>query len=433
MKIQHGLLGLLFVLISSSAYAINMDVYEGREDEHKPMKLVVPYAFYNETTDAAAAVAVVASGYLQPQIQYVANVFYSTNSSRNFFLMAKDVQMPLFNRLFMDIMLVNGEWGLIESYRDGNPNFPDERAGSNDSHKNNFIESEGGDDYYRAFFRYLLPIGHGKGNPIHKFVLKPNGLLVPGHEAGGIEWNPFTSGRTTIDFELFTREQDIEDELDIDIQLKTTGFLLGLEYDNTDYYKNPSYGSRQRFAVSRDWGLHDEDGSEWTTIEFEYSKFFNLGQTEKALQRVLAFNAWFIDTPTWDDYSMRDGDRVYHRPPNFAGATLGGLFRQRAYPAARFNDRSAVNYALEYRYMPAWNPFPGIPLLNKLHIPWWHWVGFAEIGRVHDEWELDELHKDMKWSLGAGLRLLVYGVVARIDLATSDEQSEIQMFIGHSF
>jgi len=34
MKIQLGFLVLLFALISSSGYAMNMDVLEGREDAH---------------------------------------------------------------------------------------------------------------------------------------------------------------------------------------------------------------------------------------------------------------------------------------------------------------------------------------------------------------------------------------------------------------
>lgn len=423
----------LFLVISTNCFAMNMDVLEGREDEHEPALAYIPYAFYNETTDAAGAIALIANGHVQPQATIVANFFYSTNSSRNVFLMGKDFQVPFFNRLFFEGFLINGEWGLINSYRDGNPQFPDGGAGSNDSGEDNYIETEGGDDYYRCKFRYLLPLGHGKADPLHKFVLDTNGMLIPGYEAGGLEWNPFASGRTTFDVELFHREQDLVDEIGNESINKTTSFVLGLEYDNTDYRKNPSYGSLQRIGVSRDWGLNDEDGAEWTTVEFEYSKFVNFGTSERALQRVLAFNAWIIDTPTWDDYDIVDEQRVYHRPPNFAGATLGGIDRQKAYPTARFNDRSAVNYALEYRYMPAWNPFPQIPLINKLRIPWWQLVGLAELGRVHNEFDLGELHEDMKWSLGGGIRLLVEGLVVRIDYAVSDEQSEIQMFIGQTF
>jgi hypothetical protein len=427
------LLCAILIVMSSNCFAMNMDVLEESEDAPDSKMSLIPYAFYNGTTDAAGAVAMIAKGYFQPQSIIVANAFYSTNSSHNLFLLGKDFQAPFFKRLFVDGYLINGEWGLVKSYRDGNPDFPGGGAGSNFSSEDNYIEAEGGDDYYRLTLRFLLPIGHGKGDPIHKFVLDKYGMLVPGHKAGGNEWNPFTSGRTTFDVDLFHREQDLVSEAGDEFSPKTTGFVLALEYDNTDYRKNPSNGSRQRLGVSRDWGLHDEYGSEWTTIDFEYSKYYSFGPSEKTLQRVLAFNAWFIDTPTWDDYDIVNGQQVFHRPPHFAGATLGGIDRQRAYPAARFNDRSAVNYALEYRHMPTWNPFPRIPLINKLRIPWWQWVGLLEIGRVHNEFDLDELHGDMNWSVGAGLRLLVEALVVRVDYAVSDEQSEVQMFIGQTF
>ncbi len=63
------------------------------------------------------------------------------------------------------------EWGSMDSYRDGNPTCPNERAGSNDSHEDDFIESEGSNALFRLGFRYLLPIGHAKNTPIHKSVV----------------------------------------------------------------------------------------------------------------------------------------------------------------------------------------------------------------------------------------------------------------------
>ncbi|MBE9532582.1 MAG: hypothetical protein IMF04_00535, partial [Proteobacteria bacterium] len=93
----------------------------------------------------------------------------------------------------------------------------------------------------------------------------------------------------------------------------------------------------------------------------------------------------------------------------------------------------AINYALEYRHKTKWNPFSSIPIINKLRIPWWQWVGFAELGRVNNEWDLSELHNDMKWTLGAGVRLMVEGVTVRLDIATSEEQGNVQMFIGQTF
>ncbi len=432
-NISHGL-AVLLLIYSSISLGDSYNVLQGQEDA-PPQKnqQFIPYAFYNENTETAVAAAFVAQGYIQPQVNTVINAFYSTNDSYNVFYLVKDLQMPFADRLFMDLIGFTGEWGTIESYRDGNPNFPNERAGSNDSDENNFIESEGTDDLFRLDFRYLLPIGHGRENPIHKYVVQRNGLLVPGSESGGESWNPLTSGRTFVQFKLFNREQDLEDSVSNDTELKTTAFSLGLEYDNTDYWRNPTYGSRQRIAFTHDWGANDEDGEEWTTVEAEYSKFFNLGRTESALQRVFAINAWWIDTPTWDDSSFYNVTEVFHRPPVYEGATLGGLERQRAYPTARFNDRSAVNYAFEYRHMNSWNPFPDIPIINLLHIPWWQWVALLEVGRVHDEWDLGELHEDMKWSVGAGVRIMVEGVIVRIDVATSDEQAEVQMFIGQTF
>ena len=94
MKFQLGFLVLLFALISSSGYAMNMDVLEGREDAHEPMWFYMPYAFYNETTDTAVAAAVVAAGYIQPQMAIVAN----------FFTVRTDRQNPLQLNKFTDIL-----------------------------------------------------------------------------------------------------------------------------------------------------------------------------------------------------------------------------------------------------------------------------------------------------------------------------------------
>ncbi|MCU7939987.1 MAG: hypothetical protein KZQ64_03940 [gamma proteobacterium symbiont of Bathyaustriella thionipta] len=427
------IIAVLFLLVNACR-ADSYDVLEGHEDEPvvKGSKFI-PYGFYNESTELAVAGTYFAQGYIQPQVNIVTNVFYSTNNSYNFFYYIADLQMPFNDRIFLDVIGFNSEWGELDSYRDGNPAFADERAGSNDSDKDNFIQSEGSDNLFRLDFRYLLPIGHAKGKPIHQYIVEKNGLLVSGSESGGDSWNPFSSGRTFLEFKLFNREQDLEDNAKNRVQLKTTAFTLGLEYDNTDYWRNPSRGSKQSILVSRDWGMNDEEGAQWTTIEAEYSKFFSLGESSSAYQRVIAFNAWWIDTPTWDDSSTHNGKEIYHRPPTYQGATLGGLDRQRAFPAARFNDRSAVNYALEYRHMNKWNPFLNIPLIKTLRIPWWQWVGFVEAGRVNDEWDLDELHNDMKWTVGGGARIMVEGVIVRVDIGVSEEDAGLQMFIGQTF
>ena len=277
----------------------------------------------------------------------------------------------------------------------------------------------------------MLPTGDGAKGPIHKYVVDRRGLLVPGHESGGREWNPFTSGRLIAESEFFYRKQDLDNNPN-PFEPETMGVTLALEYDNSDFYKNPTSGSRQRIAISRDWGGLD-DTAPWTSVEFEATKYFSFGATESALQRVLALNMWWADSPTWDSSSTVKGQQVFHRPPPFSGATLGGLDRHRGYATNRFNDRSGVFYAAEYRHMPDNNPFKSIPYVNTLRIPWWQWVVFAEVGRVHDEWDLSELHDDMKWGVGAGIRLDVEGVVVRLDVAKGEEEGQVQMFIGHTF
>lgn len=106
----------------------------------------------------------------------------------------------------------------------------------------------------------------------------------------------------------------------------------------------------------------------------------------------------------------------------------------RAYPSQRFNDRAAIYYAAELRVIPRWNPFDGWPWLQKyLEVAWWQWVPFVEIGRVASSWSLDELHSDMKWDAGFGIRAMAKGLVVRVDTAFSKEGFGVQMMVSQPF
>ena len=83
--------------------------------------------------------------------------------------------------------------------------------------------------------------------------------------------------------------------------------------------------------------------------------------------------------------------------------------------------------------MPKWNPFPEIPLIKTLHIPWWQWVAYAEVGRGADNWSFNDLHKKMKVTVGGSVRAMVYELVIRVDVGVSDEGGELQMFFNHPF
>lgn len=81
---------LLFTLLSRQSQAINLIKQQGHEDEPVPQHhALLPYAFYNDSTDFAVAAAFFGIGYLQPQTLMVTNAFVSTNDSKNLFFTFK--------------------------------------------------------------------------------------------------------------------------------------------------------------------------------------------------------------------------------------------------------------------------------------------------------------------------------------------------------
>ena len=106
----------------------------------------------------------------------------------------------------------------------------------------------------------------------------------------------------------------------------------------------------------------------------------------------------------------------------------------KGYPTQRFSDKAAIYYSAELRLMPEWNPFENWPRVQKyLGVQWLQFVPFGELGRVAPSWNLSELHSDMKWCLGLGVRAWAKGLVVRIDTAASEEGSKIQMMISQPF
>jgi hypothetical protein len=73
----------------------------------------------------------------------------------------------------------------------------------------------------------------------------------------------------------------------------------------------------------------------------------------------------------------------------------------------------------------SWNPFDGWPGLQ--------FVPFVEVGRVAPDWNIEDLHEDMKWSAGLGGRFWANCLVARIDSAASDEGFEVQLMVAQPF
>jgi hypothetical protein len=425
MQVFQGVVFFLVLVYCNQVCGQSITV--GPDGKFEKQVISVPYAFYNESFGVAGAYAYAVTGWPQKQSALIATAMVGTQGSAMGFLMGRDYQMPFTQRLFLDAIVQAGYFQDAEIYTSGNPDFPNERAGSNDSDKDNYIESDGWDNFFRLRFKYLLPIGHGKDHIITTQSVD-RGLLVDG-ATGGESWNPFVSGKTYFEMKPFYRFQQVDGD-DVQEDVKTNGLELSLFRDNRDFKLNPSRGNALRLKFNRDFGWFDSSNS-WTVFDAEFTKYFSLGESDWFRQRVLAFDFWTAYSPTWDEKSE---GKIENGAPSFAGATLGGLWRLRGYPSQRFSDKAAIYYAAEMRFIPNWNPFEGLPWLQKyLGVQWLQFVPFAEIGRVAPNWSAEDLHEDMKWSAGLGVRFWAKGIVARIDSAVSDEGFGVQMMVAQPF
>jgi hypothetical protein len=344
------------------------------------------------------------------------------------FLMGQNIRpVRSLPRLFMDPILSIGYFDNVDVYVDGNPDFAGERAGSNESDPDNFITGSGGDMFARVRFKYLLSLGTGRTRVLPAFEFD-RGLLTNGSNRAGA-FNPWQSGLTYLELMPFYRSQHVDND-DVEIEQATNGLEVSLFYDNRDIGSNPSQGQAVRLRLSRDFGALDSSDS-WTSVGGEFDQYYSLGESGRWRQRVVALNAWTSYSPTW---TLQADGRVDNRPPGFSGATLGGLWRLRAYPAQRFNDKAGIYYAAELRMIPEWNPMQYLPALQeRVGVQWFQVVPFVEVGRVAPDWDFAELHQDMKWDAGVGIRAWAKGMVARVDLAYSEEGFGVQMMVSQPF
>jgi hypothetical protein len=394
----------------------------------EPKVLLLPFPFYNDNFDFAVGAVYGIAGWPESQSRVIGTAFAGTRGSAMVFLAGQDLRLPRIERLFINPVFSVGYFQDTESFIDGNPRFPNERAGSNSSNKHDFISGSGFDNFARARFKYLLPIGDGRENIIPDYELD-RGLLVSG-ATGATSLSPLQSGRTFASIRPFYRNQQIDsDDIEQD-EFKTNGIDVAVFWDNRDYPPNPSRGQGVRFEVSRDFGLFDSDNS-WTVLQGEIDQYVDFGASDWFRQRVLALDFWTAHSPSWNTSSS---GKIFNRPPSYAGAHLGGLWRMRGFPSQRFSDNSAIYYAAELRLLPDWNPFDAWPWFqSKVGVEWVQFVPFVEVGRVAPSYDLANLHSSMKWDGGLGFRASAKGFVIRADAATSDEGFKVQMMISQPF
>jgi hypothetical protein len=341
-----------------------------------------------------------------------------------------DYRLPWTQRFFFSARGMAGHYPKQRAYaapvyREGKP-----RPGSNDSDKDDYGEESGYDNWTDFKLEYVLPIGSARNEALFNYRLK--GGMLQSAPVGGSAWNPLKSGVTTLRLRQFNRYRSFEtDPGDIDATIHPVE--LAMTYDNTDFPTNPSYGSRLFVGVTHDFGWLESPDS-WTFIEMEFSKYFSLGESDWARQRVVALDLWTGDAPTWEKETLADGYyQISHRPPFYEGATLGGFYRMRGYPVDRFNGRSVVYATAEYRYTLKWNPLGEISWLRFLQSDWLQLVGFVEGGRVADSYSMSDLFSEWKVDGGFGLRAMFAGAVVRLDVGFSDEATSVYAMFGHPF
>jgi len=182
----------LFVLLTGVS-SFGQGVRVGPNGEVSKQTLSLPYAFYNESFGFAVGYVYGVVGKPQKQSTLLATVMAGSKGSAMGFLVGRDIQMPRVERLFFDPIISVGYFKDVESYINGNPDFPAERAGSNDSDEDNFVEGDGWDNFFRLTFKYLLPMGSGKDQIISTYKIDRG--LLKSDATGGTSWNPLVSGR----------------------------------------------------------------------------------------------------------------------------------------------------------------------------------------------------------------------------------------------
>jgi len=418
---------MLFTTPGAQAQSIILDKDETRVFQ----KFIwVPYGFFSESFGLGLGVGGGFTGWPTEPASIFGAATIGTKGSYNIAVGMMDYQLPGIPRLVMEPIFVSGLYQDQRVYVGRNPAFPNERSGSNGSHEDNFAEVRQWDNWAELRFRYLFPIGDGEENIVHKYVID-RGFLIR-NPSGGESWNPLTGGRTRLSLTPGWRGQDLKNNEDREFPLKTVNLKIELEYDNRDFPFNATRGSSQILAYKQDFD-NDERFGEWEAWTFDYNKLVNLGTSDRFRQRVLALGFWTAYVPTWET-RIEDGvEVVTRRPPYYEGAVLGGIYRMRAFEDSRWQDKASVFYSAEYRVVPNWQPLQNYDWLDFAAIQYWQWVVFAEAGQVAPHYNVGDLHDDLRFDAGFGLRGMLHTAVCRLDIAFGEEGSRVVAMYGQPF
>ena len=421
-------------LLSLEAATITKDTNDNNKSK---FYMIIPYALSTESTGVIAGVAGIWSGYGQKQMSIVTTAYVGMetevqntleNSTKNKArAYAGVIGIRNYQPYFLERMYIS----FLGSYA-YYPNQALYIEGENSSSHDDVLRTQGYNNWYNMTFSYALPMGEYKNSSTITYDLD-RGLPVGREDKGG--GVPFTTGTTIVELIPFYNRWTA-DKLTQEPAWTTLGLRLRVEHDNTDYMKSPSRGYSFDMKYSQDFGNLNSTQS-WNTFEASYTQFVEIPHASWMRQNVIALNFWSAYSPSWKNGKYYDKNSKYinaNRPPPWEGARLGGFYRMRGYASNRFNDKAALYYGAEYRFIPNFNP------LNKkentwmpIGIDWFQGVLFAEAGRVAPEYNIGELHTDMKYDVGMSLRALAAKVPIRFEFAYGGEGSSMWMMVGQTF
>ncbi len=402
-KLLVGVLVLFSFTPSLNAEEVGIEVFEPDAATDKKDTVVIPIVGAMESTGALAGGVVSVTGVGKPAAQLVGFGAYSVNDSYIAFL--GYYNFALSERWTLDIPLLQAEFMDSELYLD-EASTGSLLANEDEALEGSYLQR----DWYLTF-RYLISVDTAAASRLRL--------------EEGLPLEPERIARTVFEIEPFYRTRDIRSNEVDNVEGKTYGVSLILDRDTRDYSPSPSRGYHTYVQLDRDWGGGDR--AAYTKWQAQYTHYLDLGSSSWSKQQTLALTGYLSDIPTWRN------DDINRQPDWFAQSVLGGPRRLRGYDNDRFSDRSAIFYGMEYRTVPKWQPQTTMPYIDRFDFPWWQFAVFAEIGKVESRFDLGDLHEDMEWSAGFGIRVFIEGIVARADLGFSDEDEVFRFTVNQPF
>lgn len=420
---------ILLIPTLSHAQSVTVDLNKEKPDDSPSEDyLVVPFGYATDDDGIVFGVAGATSGFDQPQQSLGGVVRASANGTWGLVFQTLDLQLGDYDsRLFFDATVLMDHSVSSRGHTNFGP-YNGIRPGSNASSNDDAVRSPQNEYLAEISLYYQLPMGTGKGERVHKYFIKDG--FLENNPLGGDIWNPLESGRTTVHSTLFYQRQAYA-AASQDKSISAGGIELELRHDNRDWEKDPSKGSYQ--AVTFKAGLDPKEGDPWNSIQVDLRKYYDLWQNDYFRKTTLALNGWLYYNPTWKEKQTSAGTVIENRAPHFMDP-LGGMKKMRAYSSDRFSGKSAIYYSAELRLTPYWQPFEDTFIDKYFSIDWVQLVPFVEVGRVADEFNVSELHSNLKYDAGVDLRTLMNNFLVRIGVAVAGEDEwSVRGFVGHPF